>query len=359
MSEIGRRRKLFFDNVDAGAAVFRTSDFLQDSAVSYFSGIPRQFLGNNLLVMKRDATPLLLKSLLEPRLSSKEVRIKNIDRRKQLEAIVKAELRGVKTIAVNRPFHTGNSLNALKKIAGKRKLVDASKQIGEMRSIKSGGEISKISKACKIAENAVKNVPGIFRMGMTEKQLGLQIELMLREKGDNLLPFPLIVAGGRNSAFPHQVPLPSKISRGLLLLDIGACYKGYCSDITRVFSVGVPSRKQKGLYAGVFAAKQCAQNLIMPGAVAGRVFGEAEELLKKRTGFKLIHGLGHGLGLDAHDFPSGFFHENREKLQKNNVLTVEPGVYGKYGGIRIEDDLVVTAGGCKLLTNAPEELVQI
>jgi len=359
MSEIGRRRKLFFGNVDAGAAVFRTSDFLQDSAVSYFSGIPRQFLGNNMLVMKRDAAPLLLKSLLEPRLSSKEVRIKNIDRRKQLEALVKAELRGVKTIAVNRPFNTVNSLKAMKKIAGKRKLVDASKQIGEMRSIKSGGEISKISKACKIAENAVKNVPGIFRRGMTEKQLGLQIELMLREKGDNLLPFPLIVAGGRNSAFPHHVPLPSKISRGLLLLDIGACCNGYCSDITRVFSVGAPSRKQKELYESVFAAKQCAQNMLMPGIVAGHVFDEADKLLKKRTGFKLIHGLGHGLGIDAHDFPSGFFHENREKLQKNNVLTVEPGVYGKSGGIRIEDDVLVTAKGCKLLTNAPEELLSL
>jgi Xaa-Pro aminopeptidase len=359
MGGLGRRKKDFFKSTGSDAAIFKTSDLLRDSTVSYFSGIPGQFLGNNLLVMTPDSRPLLLKSLLEPRLSSKEVRIKNIDRRKQLEGIVRGELRGARAIAINRPFHTLNSLKALGKIAGGKKLVDASKQVGKMRSVKSEDEVSKISTACKIAEKAISEVPCLFKKGMSEKELGLKIELLLREKGDNMLPFPLIVAGGANGAFPHHVPLLSKISKGLLLLDIGACYRGYCSDITRVFSLGKPSRMQKGLYAGVFAAKQSAQSMIMPGAVAGNIFDGAEELLKRGTGFGLVHGLGHGLGLDAHDFPSGFFHGSAEKLRKNNVLTVEPGVYGKFGGIRIEDDVVVTARGCRPLTRAPEELVAI
>ena len=248
--------------------------------------------------------------------------------------------------------HAGKSFS----ITGKKKLVDVSKQIALVRAIKSGEELACLEKAAKIAEKVAAAIPGIFKKGITEKKLGLEIEIMLREKGDNLLPFPVIVASDRNSSFPHNVLTDKRITRGLLLFDFGAYFKGYCSDITRVFSVGKATEKQRHLYAGVFSAKQFAQRMVKPGIALGKVFDEADSFLKKETGMKLIHGLGHGLGIDAHDFPSGFLHDNKEKLQKDMVLTVEPGIYGKFGGIRIEDDVVVTANGCRPLTKAPAGL---
>ncbi len=357
MNELVKRKKKFFEMTGASAALFKTSDFLQDSTVSYFSGLPKQFLANDLLVIKPTGKPLLIKSLLEPKISVPGVAVKNINKKKQLEEILKKELKGVKKIALNKPLHTSFSLRALKKLIGKKKLVDASKQLGKMRSVKSAIEIEKISKACKIAESVAESVGGVFTKGMTEKRLGLEIEAMMREKGDNILAFPPIVASGTNASAPHSIPSTKRIASGLLLLDFGACFKGYCSDITRVFSVGRPSKKQQQLYTNVFAAKQFSQSQIKEGVLAGDIFDKAASFLKKETGFPLIHGLGHGLGLDTHDFPSGFLSGSKEKLQKNMVLTVEPGIYGKFGGIRIEDDLVVTPKGNRPLTKAPAELL--
>lgn len=356
---IAEKNRALFNNLDAGAVLLRSSDSMPDSSLRYFTGLGRHFLSSNALILKPAKKPLLLKSVLEPKVSVSGLRALNIDRRKQFRKIVKSELKGVKKLGLNKPLYTLQAMRELKKITGKRKLVDVSKNISSLRAIKSGEEISRIAIACKIAEKAADAIPDIFRKGMTEKQLGLRIEVLLREKGDDVLPFPVIVASAKNSAFPHNVPAGKRISKGLLLLDFGACHKGYCSDITRVFSVGQPSRKQKELYAGVFATKQFSQSLVTPGAVYGDVFRKAEQFLKKRTGFKLIHGLGHGLGVDAHDFPTGFLSGNREKMQKNSVLTVEPGIYGKFGGIRIEDDIVVAKKDCRPLTNAPEELLTL
>ncbi len=356
---VSEKRKRLFQELNADAVLLKTSDRMPDSAVRYFTGLQKHFLSSNVLVLKPGKRPLLLKSVLEPKISVNGLQVKRIDKGKQFKTVVKKELRGVKRLGINRPLYTSLALRELRKITGKKKLVDVSKQIASLRAIKSEGELNCLAKSCKIAEKVAAAIPGLFKKGMTEKQLGLEIEIMLREKGDNVLPFPVIVASGRNSAYPHSVLTDKRISKGLLLFDFGAYSKNYCSDISRVFCVGKPSKRQRQLYATVFAAKQLGQAMIRPGVSQGKIFDEANAFLKKKTGKKLIHGLGHGLGVDAHDFPEGFLHGNREKLQKNMVLTVEPGVYGKFGGIRIEDDVVVTAKGCRPLTKAPAELTQI
>lgn len=353
------KSKRLFQELNAEAVLLKTSDRMPDSNVRYFTGLQKHFLSSNVLILKPGQRPLLLKSVLEPKISVKGLHVKRIDKGKQFKTVAKKELSGVKRLGINRLLYTSLGLRELRKITGKKKLVDVSKQIASLRAIKSEGELNCLAKSCKIAEKVASAIPGLFRKGMSEKRLGLEIEIMLREKGDNALPFPVIVASGKNSAFPHNVLTGKKITKGLLLFDFGAYFKGYSSDVTRVFSVGKPTKRQQHLYAKVFAAKQFGQALIKPGSVSGKVFDKVNHFLKKETGIKLIHGLGHGLGIDAHDFPSGFLHGNREKLQKNMVLTVEPGVYGRFGGIRIEDDVVVTAKGCRLLTKAPAELTQI
>jgi len=359
MNSLKQKTRALFKDLNADAVLLRTNDAFPDSSLSYFTGLPKPFLSGNILILRPGKTPVLLKSILEPKISVPGLSVKRIDRKKQLAQTLKTALKGTRRLAVNRPFYTSASLRDLKKLSGRKKLVDVSKRISAMRTIKSDSEISSISKACKIAQKVSEAVPAIFRKGMTEKQLALEIEFLLREKGENFIPFPVIAASGKNAAFPHHVPLKKKISRGLLLLDFGACYKNYCSDVTRVFSVGKPSKRQVALYASVFAAKQFAQSLIRPGTSQAQVFKQADAFLKKETGLKLIHGLGHGLGVDVHDFPAGFLKENRQKLEKGMVLTVEPGLYGKFGGIRVEDDIVVTAKGCKPFTRAPAELIRL
>ncbi len=353
---LARKRKQLFKELDADAVLLKTSSSVPDSNVRYFTGLQKHFLSSNVLILKPDEKPLLLKSLLEPKLRIAGLRTTNIDRRTQFKKVIKKELKGIKKLGLNKPLYTSSALRELRKTTGKKKLVDVSKQLASVRSIKSGEELACLEKAARISEKVAAAIPGIFRKGITEKKLGLKIEMMLREKGDNLLPFPVIVASDKNSSFPHNVLTDKRTSKGLLLFDFGAYFKGYCSDITRVFSVGKATEKQKHLYASVFSAKQFAQSMVKPGIAFGNVFDKADSFLKKKTGMKLIHGLGHGLGIDAHDFPSGFLHGNREKLQKNMVLTIEPGVYGKFGGIRVEDDVVVTAKGCRQLTKAPAGL---
>jgi Xaa-Pro aminopeptidase len=359
MNPVANRNKQLFETANVNAVLLRTSEELPDANVSYFTGLNKLLLAKHALVLKPSAQPLLLKSILEPKISVKGVRIKGINRRKEFKSSLKHELKGARRIGINKPLYSSAAIRSLRKITGKRKLVDVSKQLASMRAIKSKEEIANIRTACRISEDVGRKIPRLFKKGMTEKQLALKIEVLLREKGENRLSFPVIIASGKNAAFPHHLPGNKKIGKGLLLIDFGAYHKNYCSDITRMFCVGKPTEKQKQLYASVFAAKHFGQALCEPGASFGEIFEEAAKFLKKETGYKLIHGLGHGLGIKAHDFPSGFLEGNKEKLKENMVLTVEPGIYGKFGGIRVEDDVVITANGCKPLSKAPAELIRL
>lgn len=359
MSQTARRKNAFLRQAGVSAVLLKTSERLPDSNVSYFTGLNRQFLSGHALVLRASGQPLLLKSILEPKAKVAGVRIRRIDKRKQFESVLREELKGIRKLGINRPLYTSAGLGRLRKIVRKVKLVDVSRHLAVMRATKTDDEIANIRTACRIAERVAGEIPSLFRKDMSEKELALKVELLLRERGENILPFPVIVASGHNAAFPHHVPGNKKIGKGLLLLDFGAFHRNYCSDITRVFSVGKPSGRQEQLYASVFAAKQSAQDLCRPGSSFGGIFEKADNFLKKGTGFSLVHGLGHGLGVEPHDFPSGFLEGSREKLRENMVLTIEPGIYGGFGGIRIEDDVLVTQKGCKPLTRAPAELLQL
>lgn len=357
MNPPAQKIKALFKNISADAVLLRTNDRLHDPSVSYYTGLGEDFLSGNILLLKKGERPLLFKSVLEPKVSVPGLKVKRIDKKKDFEKEMKQALKATKVLGINKPLHTSFSIRSLKKVLGKRKIADVSKNIALQRSVKSDEEVKAISVACRIAQNVSEKIPEIFRKGMTEKQLAMETEFLLRQYGENSQPFPIILASGKNAAFAHHVPLDKKISKGFLLFDFGAYHKNYCSDISRVFCVGKPTRKQKGLYSAVFAAKQFAHSQVRPGAVFGDVFSETNSFLKKVSGFRMVHGLGHGLGVEVHDCPNGFLEGNKEKIRKNMVLTIEPGIYGKFGGIRIEDDIVVTRRGCRPLTKAPAELV--
>ncbi|MAG21694.1 MAG: hypothetical protein CL943_00110 [Candidatus Diapherotrites archaeon] len=352
------RIKELFGKTKVDAIALRTFPNNPDASFPYFSGLPSGFLTNNFLLLGKKKKPLVVRTVLDPEVKGKKLRIKTVKKRKEMESLLKKELKG-KKIGVNKSIYTISSFKALQKALPKKRFVDISEQLMETRNIKSNAEIEKIAKAAKITEKVLRKVPRLFRKGITEKQLALKIEILLREQTGESLAFPVIVANGRNSTFPHHVPSDKKIRKGLILIDCGARYKGYCGDLTRMFSVGRPTKQEQKVYSAVFEAKKIGEELSVEGASASQIFKKVSSFLKKSTGQKLVHGLGHGLGLETHDAPCGFLPDSKTVLGRNMVLTVEPAVYLKGFGIRIEDDIVVKTGKCRKLSNAPKALISL
>ena len=350
------RRLLKDANVDA--VILRTSPACFDPNFFYFSGIQPGVLDNNALLLSPRKNPLLVRTVLDPEINAKGLRVKTVKKRRQMEEILKKELSG-KSIGINGQRYAIASLKKLKKALPKKRFVDISTQLSLAREIKAPWEISRISKAAKITEKALSDLPQIFKKGMTERQLALKLEFLLRERSKDNVSFPPIVANARNSSFPHHFPSEKKIRKGIVLVDCGTKFKGYCADLTRMFIVGKPSTGEKRLYETVFEAKRLGQELSAESAMAGDVFKQVSDFLKRNAGQALIHGLGHGLGLETHDSPPGFLQDSKDKLKAGMVLTVEPAVYNKGFGVRIEDDIVVGKRKSRALSNAPKQLIPL
>ena len=194
---------------------------------------------------------------------------------------------------------------------------------------------------------------------MSEKDLAAELSIQLLQAGsDSDFPFPPIVASGPNSANPHAVPSERILQTGdLLLFDWGARYEGYCSDITRTFAIGEIDPELRKIYDLVNQANSSGRETGKPGLQAGDVDRAARSIITQGGyGEFFTHRTGHGLGMESHE-PPYMFAENNLSLEEGMVYTVEPGIYlpGK-GGVRIEDDMVITAGGCLSLTDFPREL---
>ena len=174
------------------------------------------------------------------------------------------------------------------------------------------------------------------------------------------MSFPPIVAAAENGALPHAVPRDVEIPSGtLVVVDLGARLDGYCSDCTRTFATGPLQDSQIEAYEAVLGAQRDAVEAVRAGAVCKEVDAQAREAIHARLGISFEHGLGHGVGLEVHEGPR-LARTAEGSLEAGNAVTVEPGVYvpGEFG-IRIEDLVVVTDGGCEVLTGFPKELVTV
>ncbi len=196
---------------------------------------------------------------------------------------------------------------------------------------------------------------------MTERALEAQIDHDIVEKGADSPSFESIVAFGESSAFPHYTPGERRLHIGdNILVDVGARFHLYCSDITRTYFFGRAKERQRRAYSKVLEAQTKAIGAIREGASGRDVHMVAARVIDKSE-FKgrFTHGLGHSLGLEVHDGP-GLGLKSTTKLARNMVMTVEPGVYlpGE-GGVRIEDDVVVTKTSCRPLTSASKDLIEI
>ncbi|GAB1402727.1 Xaa-Pro peptidase family protein [Elusimicrobiota bacterium] len=223
----------------------------------------------------------------------------------------------------------------------------------DLRSVKSKTEIKNIKTACNIVSKVYYEIKNKIKPGISELDIYYEIEkLFAKYKVEK--SFKTIVASGPNSANPHHISCNRKfLKNDIILIDMGCIYKGYCSDLTRVVFLGKINIQAKKMWALVKEAHDVSLKTVKSGQKCGYIDESARFTIKK-AGFEdnFIHGTGHGVGLDIHEHPS-LSQNSKDILKKNMVVTIEPGVYlkGKFG-IRIEDTVLVTKNGYKILTDA-------
>ncbi len=233
--------------------------------------------------------------------------------------------------------------------------------IEELRETKDSFEIQSIIRAQQITENVFDDVLQLIRPGVEERDIACEIDYQIRKREGERSAFETIVASGPNSSKPHAIPSNRKLGNGdLVLLDMGTIVDGYASDMTRTVMLGKANSEQKKIYNLVLDAQMTAIDSISSGMKCSEVYSKALTVFEKAGyGEKFIHSLGHGVGLEVHETPR-LSHNSDSILKKNSVVTVEPGIYiPGWGGIRIEDMVMVTENGCLNLTNSPKTLLEL
>ncbi len=240
---------------------------------------------------------------------------------------------------------------ALASALGKRALIPVADWVGDLRTAKDAGEIARIARAARLSVRVLGEALAALRPGMTEAELAAEIVYRIRKAGGKE-SFDPIVAFGPHSSEPHALPGRRPIrGRGILLIDLGAALDGYHSDLTRTFAVNSPSRRFRDVSSAVREAQQAAIAMIAPGVKASAVDEAARAVLRRRGWEKRFgHSLGHGVGLQIHESPR-LNGSSRAVLREGMVVTVEPGVYlPGWGGVRIEDTVLVARRGARVLT---------
>lgn len=231
--------------------------------------------------------------------------------------------------------------------------------IEKLRMVKSADEIEILKQAAKIADDAFAHICTFIKPGVTELEVSNELEMFMRKQGATSSSFDTIVASGERGALPHGVATDKVIQSGeLVTLDYGALYNGYISDITRTVAVGEPSEKMKEIYEVTRVAQQLALEQIKPGMTGIEADAIARDYIKsKGYGEAFGHSTGHGIGLEVHEGP-GLSFRSETVLIPNMAVTVEPGIYlPGIGGVRIEDDIIITEEGNVRLTHSPKELI--
>jgi len=238
-------------------------------------------------------------------------------------------------------------------------LVPVSGLIEKIRLIKTEQEINIIKVACEIADHAFTHILDFIKPGKTELEVSNELEFFMRQQGATQSSFDTIVASGLRSALPHGVATNKVIEKGdFVTLDFGALYNGYISDITRTVAVGEPSEKLVDMYNTVLASQLLALEKVGPGLTGIQADAIARDYLtEKGYGEAFGHSLGHGIGLEVHE-GLGLSKRSATVLEPGMAVTIEPGVYVPgVGGVRIEDDILITESGNELLTHSTKELI--
>ena len=233
--------------------------------------------------------------------------------------------------------------------------------VEKLRMIKTADEIATIKQAAEIADQALANILPLVKVGITERELANELDYQMAKLGSEELSFATILLFGDRSALPHGIPSNRSLKQGdLILIDFGAVVNGYRSDMTRTFVFGQADTKQKHIYQLVQEAQQAAIDKLTEGVSGEYLYQQSANILLN-SDYKDFagEGLGHGVGLQLHEQP--FLGPNcKTTIEQGCVITIEPGIYiPGWGGIRIEDDVVLTEHGLEILNKSPKELIEL
>ncbi len=358
MFNYGKRRHELIEQIEERAFLAFNLEGSDQVTVTYLTG----FTGEGALLVSKTETVLLTDSRYTeqakrqiPDLAVEEVEGKYLDA--IINAITERELSSL-AISSNRTTHY--VARRLEQQAD-ADLIAHRDLVAKLRLIKDEHEISAIKEAVTLTEEALTEWIHHIQEGMSERDLSLELEFIMRRNGADSTAFDLIIAAGDNSALPHYSPSTNTLQKGdLLLCDIGVKLNGYCSDMTRVFSIGKPLKKARQIYDTVLSANRAGISAIKPGASCKEVDTRARSIISDAGyGKHFGHGLGHGVGMEVHELPR-LSSISEDVLQAGMVVTVEPGIYlPGFGGVRIEDLVVVTEDGCEQLTSFPRTLKQV
>ncbi len=314
----------------------------------------------HLLVRQRGKAVLISDSRFETELRDLKDRFSIYMRKSMMSDAVAEVVSGTALagIGIQAEHVTIANRKALAKAVGAKKLKDTQGLVAKLRIIKDDAEVKLLRRGAKIQQEALSAVLAELQPGMTEAAVAARLEYEMRVRGAQDEAFPAIVAAQANGALPHAVPGRTKVRKNRpLLFDWGACVEGYRSDLTRTFSVGSFSRQMREIYLIVLEAQLAGIAAVRPGASGKEVDAAARKVIEDAGyGNYFGHGLGHGIGLDVHEAPS-LSRRSTDTLEPGMVVTVEPGIYlPDVGGVRIEDDVLVTKTGHTVLSNYPKDI---
>ncbi len=358
----GKLRELAEGMRDAGIDLVLLFD--RDN-VRYFTGFRLNRASSSILAVDRDGKPTYIVAQLDFERAKRECWIEDIipfpEDTPNYLSVLEALLRGrVERIGVEKRCLTLEQAEYVRELFGNGvELVDVERLVAELRAVKSEEELERIRHAAGIASRVMGEVLREARPGVTEAELVGLAEYLLRREGAEGSSFEPFLMSGEEAAWPRRVASGKPLREGeLALLDMGAVYEGYCSDITRTFAVGEADRERKRIFAVAWKAQEAALAAIRPGIRAAEVDRVAREVIEAEgLGKYFPHLTGHGVGVSIHEAPI-LDRGVDTVLSPGMVVTVEPGVYVPgVGAARVEDMVVVTRTGCEILTDAPRDLV--
>lgn len=364
------RTKRIFEQIDKNPKIKVKPDLIfvtnggephVDYTFFYITGLPKGlFEGSALLAMRNGKVSVFTSPLEEEIAKAYGHGIDVYTNYKKVKEDVRRVAGKVKSVGINYPDLTVSSFKMARSIFKGVKLVDVEEALSSARAIKDQVEIEAIQKACTIASQAYKKIPSVLRDGITETEVAAELSYSMQKAGSSV-SFESIVSFGKNSALPHYTAGQAKLKKGqFVLLDYGTKYLRYCSDITRTLVYGKASKEQKRMYEIVKEANKVGIENCTPENTGAEVHRKSEKVINS-TEYKgrFIHSLGHSLGLAVHDHGPGLSIRTKTNLEPGMVLTVEPGIYvPSLGGVRIEDDVLITKNKPRILTTATRELIE-
>jgi Xaa-Pro dipeptidase len=357
-----RVEKLFKGKDDLDAVVFLNgAEPNLDMGFFYVTGLMEGLFEGGMAIAYPDGSLEVVTSLLEAESAKKgNFDISIFKSKSEKNDLFKEKLPKHKKIGFNSTGLVHKNYLELKNLVPEVEFIDVSENLSSARMIKDEDEIKIMRRACDIVSEVADEIVDFFSEGVKEYEIAAELCYLMQKKGATGPSFDTISSVAHNTAEPHYTSGDVVLKKGdFILLDFGAKFKRYCSDITRTYFLGKASEKQKEMYETVLKAQKVALDMIKPGINGKDIHAAVAEYIESTKFAGLFtHSTGHSIGLSVHD-NSALTKEVDVILEENMIFTVEPGIYlPGYGGVRIEDDVRVTKDGLEILTSAKKDLIE-